>query len=38
MERKWGLVVKDWGVGGRAVVVPMERVGVGGVVGRRERM
>lgn len=30
-------MVKDCGVGGREVVVPMERVGEGGVVGRRVR-
>lgn len=36
--KKFGFSVKDWGVGGRAVVVPMEREGVGGSVGRRERM
>lgn len=37
MVRKCGLVVRESGVGGRAVVVPMARDGVGGVVGRRVR-
>lgn len=30
-------MVKDCGVGGRVVVVPIERVGEGGDVGRRVR-
>lgn len=38
MERKEGVSITDDGVGGRDVVVPRERRGVGGVVGRRERM
>lgn len=36
-SRKWGFGVKVWGVGGRVVVVPRAREGVGGVVGRRLR-
>lgn len=38
MRRKVGFSVRESGVGGRAVVVPMAREGVGGVVGRRVRM
>jgi hypothetical protein len=37
MGRKAALVVKEDGVGGRAVVVPRARCGEGGVVGRRVR-
>lgn len=35
---KCGFSVTEEGVGGRAVVVPMAREGVGGWVGRRVRM
>ena len=35
---KEGFSVKEEGVGGRVVVVPIERRGVRGVVGRRERI
>jgi hypothetical protein len=38
MGRKEGVSVTEEGVGGRVVVVPRERRGVGGEVGRRERM
>ena len=36
-ERKSGFSVKVFGEGGRVVVVPRTREGVGGVVGRRVR-
>lgn len=38
IERNWGFSVKEEGVGGRVVVVPMAREGVGGEVRRRVRM
>lgn len=38
MERKWWFSVKEAGVGGILVVVPIERFVDGGVVERRERM
>jgi len=38
MRRKVGFSVRESGVGGRVVVVPMAREGVGGWVGRRVRM
>jgi hypothetical protein len=38
MGRNEGVSVRVEGVGGRVVVVPMERWGVGGEVARRERM
>ena len=36
--RKWGFSLRESGVGGILVVVPIERRGEGGEVGRRERM
>jgi hypothetical protein len=36
MERKRGLPLKEFGVGGLAVVVPIARDGLGGVVSRRD--
>jgi hypothetical protein len=36
--KKCGFSVVDEGVGGRDVVAAMERVGDGGLVGRRERI
>ncbi len=38
MGKNRGFSVKDWGVGGRAVVVPRASDEVGGSVGRRERI
>lgn len=38
MERNLGLGSREEGVGGRALVVPIERLGEGGVVGRKVRM
>lgn len=38
MGRNFGFSVKDAGVGGSFVVDPMARDGVGGSVGRKERM
>lgn len=38
MRRKVGFSVRESGVGGMRVVVPIAREGVGGVVGRRVRM
>jgi len=38
IRRKLGFPVKEEGVGGMAVVVPIARAGLGGLVGRRERM
>jgi hypothetical protein len=37
-KRKWGFSVRESGVGGILEVVPIERLGEGGEVGRRERM
>lgn len=38
MLRNWGFSWKVSGVGGMVVVVPIASSGVGGEVGRRERM
>jgi len=38
MRMKCGFSITEVGVGGRAVVVPIAREGVGGWVGRRVRM
>ena len=38
MGRKEGFSVKEDGVGGRDVVVPIAREGFGGVVGRRDKV
>jgi hypothetical protein len=38
MGRRCGFSVKDWGVGGSFVVVPIDNEGEGGFVGSRDRI